>query len=461
MTPFFGSVLISTGDAARATGYSSDYLLRLVGSGIVPGRKFGDTWFVSRFALEQHLESKRPLAYFAFAEAQSAEISDHMRSAQPAWLNGVAKTPLHEQLFALSIAAVVLLMGATLARTAYLPNLGAQVVSMLQTTSQEVRVALQNSATAHAPHLTLPAPARGSAYAAAAVEATQAMQRELGTGVAGTPVSTIPAQLHEAANRSAQRYEARGVRLLAALVAALPVVASHFDSMQHAEASVGASYLSMGAAVYSVAYAIPGQYLTAVHWAGAQLFSLAVQTRDVATVFPGELEHSLALVGRDVQILTQSAIRLDVRLAYGIATVTPSAARDMVLAVGAVGTSALQLSGDAPYVARDAFLSVASTAAYAGPALAQQGLALEYGGARLFTNAVQSALVRYEGGIQQSAVAIDASVGAVFSATQQAVGDVRVAIAAFANTSRVSVERGAAASAAAIQAFSSAVPGRP
>jgi len=384
-----------------------------------------------------------------------------MRSTQPAWLTGVAKTSLHEQLFALSVAAIVLLMGAALARTEYLPNFGARVVSVLQATSQEVHIALQDSAPAHTAHRVFPTAARGSVYAAAAEAATQEMQHELSTAAIGTPSSPIPTQLHEAGSRRAQRYEMRGVRLLAALATDLPLAARHFDSVQHTEAFVAASYFGMGVVVYHVAYAIPSQYVTAVYWAGAQLFSLAVQTRDVARVFPGELERSLVLVGLDVQTVAHSAIHLDVRLAFGIATVTPSAARSMVLAVGAVGARTLQLSVDAPYAMRNAYLGAASVLAYAGPALSQQGLALEYGGARLFTNAVQSALVHYEGGIQQSAVAIDASVGAIFSATQQAVGDVRVAIAAFTNTSRASVERGAAASAAAIHAFSSAVPGSP
>lgn len=457
MTPFFGSVLISTGDAARMTGYSPDYLTRLARSGIVSGRKFGDTWFLSRYALEEHLTAKRAQFGFAFVDARTETLSDHMRATQPPWLNGLAQTPLHEQLFALSVAAIVLFAGAAAAHTTLLPQVESRTVVAFTTAVQNVRLAIQGSGQSSPVQLF---PAQHAPYVAAAAAASETMQHDLVAGATAQSESFSP-DLRAAADHAALQNEEQGIRLLAALSSAWPALIAHLDSPAHITASAAAVYLGAGNALYGTAQAVPGYYLAAVQWAGSKVYGVAVQTRDLAASIPRLVTASLTAVGRATQSASSAAIQADTRLAYGIAAAAPTVARMVTAGVVVMGQRLAQFAAATPYRARDAYLSAVAVPAQVGPALAQDAFALEYGAASRFVSAVQSITSHYEAGVQTTAVALNVSVSAISSATLQTAQNIQVAAVQFAQFSRTAVQRGATASATALGAFSSALSGRP
>lgn len=434
------------------TGYSPEYLTRLVQSGIVPGRQYGDAWFVSRYALEQHLSSKRLQTRFAFVEVQSDTLSDHMRAVQPSWLNGLAQTPLHEQLFALSVAAIVLLSSAAIANTNYFPRTEAHLAVALQSVVREAHLALLGVSSG--------APTHAAGQYAAAAAATQTMQRDLNAGSAvRLPVFSV--RERETAGLNAYWYEARGAQLLTVLGAAIPGLMARFDSPARAQSSLASAYFGMGDSLYALAHAMPGYYLAAVEQVGNRVYAGAVKTRDIVGEVPGAITASLTLLGSEVQAASYAAIRADVQLAYGTVIFAPSLVRAVVLGIGSIGTQMARVAAVAPYAARNLSLRIAAMPEHIGPALARGAFSLEYGVAKRFTDDVQAVASQYMTGIQTTAVALDSGITAVSSSMQQAVTEAQFAATQFAAFSRIALGRGVAASAAALDSFSAAVSVRP
>src|SRR6185295_8687862 len=59
MDPFFEKQFITTKDAGELSGYSSDYLARLVRLGKITGKRFGHSWLIDSNSLLQFLETQK------------------------------------------------------------------------------------------------------------------------------------------------------------------------------------------------------------------------------------------------------------------------------------------------------------------------------------------------------------------------------------------------------------------
>ncbi|MGH2537507.1 MAG: helix-turn-helix domain-containing protein [Candidatus Promineifilaceae bacterium] len=54
-----GSDWLTTAEAAALSGYSIEYLRRLLRRGELPGRRFGPVWAISREALDAYLQESK------------------------------------------------------------------------------------------------------------------------------------------------------------------------------------------------------------------------------------------------------------------------------------------------------------------------------------------------------------------------------------------------------------------
>ena len=462
MNSFFGTVLISAGDAARMSGFTRDELLRLVEAGVVSGRRFGESWFVSRHALEQYLTRGALSPELAVAEV-SVNDSDPMRHTQPPWLKSIARTPLHEHIFALSVAAIVLFAGASVANTNLLQRAAVHAVALVSSFSapaQGVRPAPSGMAAAAA---VLPSHApSGTPYAVQRRAATASMQYEIASPRSGSDGSlAVSTHMREKAVLDANAYVAQGAQRFARWRSFVAAAAVQFSSPQRALASVAAGYRALGRSFYEIAYVVPQYYLAGVRAAGVATFSAAVATRDTIAHAPYAAERALVAVGLETQALSHAAVRTDEHVAYWFAATGPAVSRAVAVAVGSTGDWLLQGAARAPRVAARSFWAVASIPASAGPAISHRAFAFEYGLASQFLGTVHEVLGSYAAGVQTAGVALRTGVLRTGAATGQAVATLQGSAYRAVRFSRAAFVRGATASAAVLIGFSRAGPVHP
>jgi len=144
MNSIFEKNLISTKDAGKLSGYTSDYLSRLARSGKIVGKRIGHSWFIDQQSLSKFLagQSGRKIDY---ARALARAREDEYRASHSA-VSNVTKTltkkiQVSEKLiktasaftshaFALALSLAVIVSGALLARASVIPLLANQVAEI-------------------------------------------------------------------------------------------------------------------------------------------------------------------------------------------------------------------------------------------------------------------------------------------------------------------------------------------
>jgi hypothetical protein len=136
MDTFLKENLITTKNAAELSGYTSDYLARLARSGKIVGKKIGHSWLVDTESLARFSEEQgdRKIDYSReLARTREAEYRAHHSllnqvtnvPVQTRYISqlDVAKSPLRSNIFAFSVAALVLISAAFVARAGVIQRL--------------------------------------------------------------------------------------------------------------------------------------------------------------------------------------------------------------------------------------------------------------------------------------------------------------------------------------------------
>ena len=134
---------ITTKDAGELFGYTSDYLARLARSGKIVGRRIGHSWLIDRESLTHFLDQQgdRKIDYTrSLALAREAEYRAHhsflnrateaLTKTPPIPQFGIAKNPLRSNVFALSVATLIIVSAALVAQTAVIPQLAERTGSL-------------------------------------------------------------------------------------------------------------------------------------------------------------------------------------------------------------------------------------------------------------------------------------------------------------------------------------------
>ena len=156
MDPLFEKNLITTKNAGELSGYTSDYLARLVRSGKIIGRRVGHSWLIDRESLTRFVgqQGDRKVDYArALARAREEEYRVH-RSFLRRTFNlsnattsqkhighrmddvsdmsdiRIDKTWLRGQVFALSVASLVVVSATVMAQAAVLPQVATQAATV-------------------------------------------------------------------------------------------------------------------------------------------------------------------------------------------------------------------------------------------------------------------------------------------------------------------------------------------
>ena len=143
MTPSLNENLITTKDAGELSGYTSDYLSRLIRSGKISGKKIGHSWLVDKESLTRFLDEQgdRKIDYArALARAREIEYRAHrsllhratkaLTTQSAGWRStfepfaGMSRI-FRSEAFALATALLVVASGAVAAEAPPTPGLQA------------------------------------------------------------------------------------------------------------------------------------------------------------------------------------------------------------------------------------------------------------------------------------------------------------------------------------------------
>src|SRR3989344_2609836 len=137
--------LITTKEAGERSGYSSDYLSRLVRSGKISGKKIGHSWLVDKESLERFLSEQgdhkidraRELAHARAREYRAhrsvvlrvAKVLTDSRPVPRQFIRAV--NALRSEALALSVALLVVTFGAFVAQAAPVPQLAEKAATII------------------------------------------------------------------------------------------------------------------------------------------------------------------------------------------------------------------------------------------------------------------------------------------------------------------------------------------
>ena len=143
MDHFFTENLITTKDAGELSGYTSDYLARLVRSGKIVGKRIGHSWLIDKTSLTHFLgnqENNKIVRSRELAQTRAKEYQQHhqlthrlartLTTELPVPQLGLAGVSLRSHALSLSLALAVVASGAVAARAATLPQLTEQIASV-------------------------------------------------------------------------------------------------------------------------------------------------------------------------------------------------------------------------------------------------------------------------------------------------------------------------------------------
>lgn len=395
----FRERFFTTKEAADSSGYTADYVARLLRSGRVEGQKVGHNWFVEKkslnqFLLQQQASGVAVLAYDSpqilqqpvrksvqrkstfsdiFAPAAlSEDVSDHILDAS-----------YHSHSRALGIAIAVVLMGVAAGQTAILPSVSQYIAYVGQETQTGFAAAFgalpavlaehlqsqQDALRAHTNDTTL-LPSFADTPSLTLDETTRQVSS---TGYAA-PHPIIPT--HTNSQLAAAAFASAGQSVSTAYAT--------LRSPARAVQAASDTYLSLGMAEYAgIAAAFEG-YRSFARFMGAQVYAVAVLVHRSITATPGVLTRIGLVTGNAVVGATHAAINADVALAYGIATAAPETAQTLTLVTGNTGAILAGAAAALPQVAVGAYRQVTAAPATFAPALAERVWSVEFAAADRF-----------------------------------------------------------------------------
>ncbi|HUY05101.1 MAG TPA: helix-turn-helix domain-containing protein, partial [Candidatus Paceibacterota bacterium] len=412
--------LMTTKDASELSGYTSDYLSRLVRSGEITGDMIGHSWLIERSSLERFLEkqkSRKTDRSRELANERAEEYRKHHQAIQRTTRYLTARFPvmnesepgaqepsiwqptLRSHMLALSTALVVVISGATLARADVLPALAGRIAIV----AQEASAGFGDTFGAMPASLTVgigaaDAGMRASASRVAAAQDAYQSASPLAAVDAASLASVFVKDYH-----SSSTTVAAAPALLASVspMTATDMYASVLDAYAFVTTPLRLAlaaqhaYIALGAEAYAGITASFSAYRSLIDHAGAATLASVITTRDTLAAAPRAVRDADIALGDAVIGAAHAAIHADVSASYGIAAAAPASARATVAFIGATGSVLAGATARVPALATAAYLRATAVPVALAPALARSVFGAEYALATRFVGATGALSERY------------------------------------------------------------------
>ncbi|MHB8913855.1 MAG: tail fiber domain-containing protein [Minisyncoccota bacterium] len=403
--------LITTKDASDLSGYTPDYLARLVRSEKIIGRRIGHSWLVDKSSLEIFLEQQKSRKIDRAQEVATARAEEYRRHHQlirSATRNltakisepelGIGHVTWRSHALALSVALAVVVSGANLARTDILPRLADGIAIITQETSTEFRGALDTASSRAASRIDLVDNEMRAVSARVATRNTVVSLQFASPLLAEPDLSFLQMPLEVTRRGSESSVAAAQTAPLASVAAVQAFVRSSYALLTSPSEIASASfhaYLAIGTAAYDGIITSLSAYRALLEQSGTTALALAVTTRDGLATTPHVASVASLALGRAVINASHAAIRADVAMAYGLAAAAPASARATVALIGGAGDVLAGATARVPALAVTTYLRATAAPATLAPALAQTVWGAEYAGAAQFVTGVNAVSDRY------------------------------------------------------------------
>ncbi|MFZ1075016.1 MAG: helix-turn-helix domain-containing protein, partial [Minisyncoccia bacterium] len=340
MDPLLQKKFITTKEARELSGYTSDYLARLARSGKLIGSRVGNSWLIEIESLTEFLDHQgndKIVRARALARAREAEYRAHRstaRRATSALANkfktakhvDITQVSLRSHVVALSIAFAVIALGAAIAKSAALPKVAADAVSIASEISSgfddafldgissnivaNIDAAKNSEQTAPA-HLAITNPTTSLVVPASPFLANVAIA-PVATGTA--PISTR------------ETFHAK-TRVTSAFLA----------TSQLSPYVLTQTYFALGFGAYSEIIKSLSIYETCIEDTAVGVFHFGIASRDFIAAIPKSAVRADVAFGNALIEATHALIHADVILAYWIAATAPESAHATVSFLGNTG----------------------------------------------------------------------------------------------------------------------------
>ncbi|MDD3531309.1 MAG: DUF5011 domain-containing protein [Candidatus Pacebacteria bacterium] len=416
----FEKNLITTKDAGELSGYSSDYLSRLVRSGKISGKRIGHSWLVDKASLERFLnvqgnnkiERARQLAN-ARAEEYRAHRSLLHRTTNaltksvyaskkvPAQStdSGLVAHSFASHVPALATALLVVLSGALGAQAAVIPQFAENAMALINETATGFDAAF-GGIPAHIVANVHKADDTMRATVAKVTTANQIASAQIASRALSEPDLSSLRMTFDDSHETLRFASAPETLVPVSLsptftFADVQTFVHDTTSLFTSPSRLVRAYVDMGEQAYAGIGAVFTAYDSLVRMAGADTLTIAASTRDTLATLPSFVSSMNFALGESVIALAHSAIRADVAAAYWTAAAAPAVSRATVARIGTLGDALARGAERVPALATTAYLRAVSAPAVLAPAIARSVFDAEYAGAVRFVAATNALSSRY------------------------------------------------------------------
>ena len=404
MDQLFEKNFVSTKEAGKLSGYTSDYLARLARSGKISARRVGHTWFVEEESLKHFLSQQgdRKIDYTrALARAREAEYrARHSTLSQvkgtltksfpvPERFSRVVDS-FHSHALAVSLSLLVVVSGAIVARAEAIPFIARHIAEI----SSDVTFGFNETF--------------GDIPSLIAARIETANSPRIPAKLVSVPANfTVP--ISAGFNFSSLQMvigDERAPRAMLAQSSASPSVKAitigdaqsfivdAYAFVTHPSRivdSLANTYHAIGVGAYSSIVASFSAYNSLIEESGKQSLALAASARDILATAPQFVTRFNLAFGNAVIAFSHGAIRADTMLAYGLADAAPKSARVAAGFIGGIGNTVAVLTSRAPALATTLSLRATEAPARIAPAVASAVFNAEYAVATRFVKDIHTA----------------------------------------------------------------------
>lgn len=279
--------LITTKEAGASSGYTADYIARLIRSGKIEGKKVGHNWFVNKESLDSFLVGQEKRDTGMPGEV-TLNMTPKEKTLPGPWHTegqGAVQVLVSSgggeygsgSFFSHAIAAgtafLIIAIGAAIADTRVLTQVAGQVSSLAAEAAQGFSLAFE-------PILTRTIAQARASNNVTRIETTRSLRSAVAGALESLPLARI--EIPAIGTAMAKEYDASYSFVARAVPTALP---PHTNATvadpSRLIAAAGAAYTTLGDSAYRRITQALGAYYAFVQSAGADALSVGVSVRDV------------------------------------------------------------------------------------------------------------------------------------------------------------------------------------
>ena len=358
MDPFLNENLITTKYAGELSGYTSDYLSRLIRSGKITGKRIGRNWLVDRKSLVSFLDAQgnhNVNRARTLASDRAKEYRTHRSLLRRATKSLTVSPPMSQHLgmvgssfnshvLALSVAFLVVVSSAFIANAEAVPMLTTNtkaivldvlygfgeafgdIQSDIASRIDAVKDAVSTTSSRIASYsvgtlLPLESPDAGDVlrfYFDLMPIENQHVRRAVSVSLLPSPSNTPMITVDDIQSFAQETY-------------------TLLSSPTHATDALANAYVALGEQTYAAITTSFTAYDSLIKKSGVQALLLAGTTRDMLARAPELIARMNLAFGESIITATHSAIQTDVLFAYGVAITAPATAHVAVALIGNTG----------------------------------------------------------------------------------------------------------------------------